>query len=74
MIEFTSTPLLDDHRCIGSRAVLGQAEGILMERFGVGAEQAYGYLRRESDDSGRELVHVAIEVVRTRESPVGCPR
>lgn len=48
-----------------SRLLIGQAEGILMERYKVTAEQAFDLLRRLSEDSNRKLVAVAQELVST---------
>lgn len=52
-----------------SRTVIGQAEGMLMERLGIDAEQALAYLKRISSHENKKLVHVATELVRTRELP-----
>jgi GAF domain-containing protein len=56
---------------IASRTIIGQAEGILMERFGLDADQAFGYLRRVSSNTNRKLAQVAEDLVRTRELPDG---
>jgi transcriptional regulator with GAF, ATPase, and Fis domain len=44
---------------LASRDVIGQAKGILMERFGVDAVQAFELLKRLSQDSNTRLVDVA---------------
>ena len=54
---------------IANRTVIGQAEGILMERFGITAEQAFAVLRRVSQHRNVKLNGVAEELVRTRETP-----
>jgi GAF domain-containing protein len=54
---------------ITNRTVIGQAEGILMERFGITAEQAFAVLRRVSQGRNVKHNHVAEELVRTRETP-----
>ncbi len=54
---------------IANRTVIGQAEGILMERFGITAEQAFAVLRRVSQHRNVKLNRVAEELVRTRETP-----
>lgn len=54
-----------------NRTVIGQAEGILMERLGVQDDQAFAYLRRISQDTNRKLLDVARELVHTRVLPSG---
>lgn len=56
-----------DHRGLAmvSRLVIGQAEGILMERYKVSAEHAFDLLRHVSEDSNRKLVLIAEELVAT---------
>jgi AmiR/NasT family two-component response regulator len=49
--------------------VIGQAEGILMERFKISADQAFAVLRRVSQDRNLKLNKVAEEVVSTRKTP-----
>ena len=56
-------------RAMVSRTVIGQAEGIVMERFGLDAEQAFAYLRRMSQATRHKLVTVAEELVATRRLP-----
>lgn len=57
-----------------NRTVIGQAEGILMERLGVKDDQAFAYLRRISQDTNRKLLDVAQELVHTRVLPSGAAR
>jgi GAF domain-containing protein len=52
-----------------SRLVIGRAEGILMERLDVNADQAFDYLRRISSQTNRKLVAVASDIARTRMLP-----
>ena len=52
-----------------SRNVIGQAQGILMERFDMTANQAFDYLRRVSSNSNRKVAEVAAEIARTRQLP-----
>ncbi|HEY3339648.1 MAG TPA: GAF and ANTAR domain-containing protein [Propionicimonas sp.] len=56
-----------DHRTIAmvNRTVIGQAEGILMERFKITADQAFALLRESSLKTSHRLVHVAEELTRT---------
>ncbi len=56
-----------------SRLVIGQAEGVLMERYKMTAEQAFGLLGRLSQNSNRKLVVVAEELVATGTTK-GLPR
>ncbi|MFC7673423.1 GAF and ANTAR domain-containing protein [Mycolicibacterium sp. GCM10028919] len=48
---------------LASRDVIGQAKGILMERFSVDAIQAFDLLRRLSQQSNTALVDIARRVV-----------
>jgi GAF domain-containing protein len=52
------------------RVVIGQAQGILMERLGISAAQAFDFLRRTSMESNRKLVFVAREIAETGKLPV----
>lgn len=65
-----------EHRGVAmvNRTVIGQAEGILMERLGVLPDQAFAYLRRISQDTNRKLLDVATELVHTRVLPSGISR
>ena len=49
-----------------TRTLIGQAQGVLMERFGLGPDEAFSYLRRISQHENRKLVEVAATLVRTR--------
>ena len=48
---------------LASRSVIGQAQGILMERFSLDADRAFQVLRRYSQDGNVKLVEVARRVV-----------
>jgi transcriptional regulator with GAF, ATPase, and Fis domain len=52
-----------------NRTIIGQAQGILMERFSVDAAGAFTILRRVSQDSSKRLLWVAGELVHTRVTP-----
>jgi len=52
-----------------SKHLIGQAQGILMERYDLSSGQAFGVLRRYSQTSNRKLREVADEVVATRGLP-----
>ena len=54
---------------IETRTVIGQAEGILMERFDLSAGQAFSALVRVSSVTNRKLSAVATELVTTRRVP-----
>ena len=49
--------------------MIGQAEGILMERLGIDAGQAFAYLRRLSQTEHRKLITISSEIVETRRLP-----
>ncbi|MEH3140812.1 MAG: GAF and ANTAR domain-containing protein [Mycobacterium kyogaense] len=53
------------HRAIASRDVIGQAKGIIMERFGVTAVRAFEMLTQLSQERNVKLVNVAQQVVDT---------
>lgn len=55
---------------VDGRKVLGQAQGILMERFEIGADRAFDVLRRFSQTSNVKLSVVAQQVVDERRLPV----
>jgi GAF domain-containing protein len=50
-------------RALASRDTIGQAKGMIMERYGVNAVQAFELLRKLSQDSNVPLVQVATELV-----------
>ena len=56
-------------RAVTNRTVIGQAEGILMERFDISAERAFDVLRRVSQHRNQKLSQVAEHLVRTRQTP-----
>ena len=58
---------------IESRTVIGQAEGILMERFGLSAGQAFTALVRASSVTNRKLSAIAAELVASRRLPTVPP-
>jgi AmiR/NasT family two-component response regulator len=47
----------------GRRATIEQAKGILMERHGISADQAFQELRGHSQRNGRRLVDVAQAII-----------
>ena len=56
-------------KAIDARNLIGQAQGILMERFGVDADQAFGVLRRYSQENNVRLNVVAEKLIATRRLP-----
>ena len=51
------------------RTVIGQAEGILMQRLGVDPDQAFGYLRQLFQTKHRKLIDICDDIVKTRQLP-----
>ena len=56
-------------RAIDSHRNVGQAEGILMERFDLDGDQAFAVLRRYSQDTNTKLREVAESLIDTRQLP-----
>lgn len=52
---------------IASRTLIGQAEGILMERYGLDGDAAFNALRRVSQNRNVKLREVAAELVESRQ-------
>lgn len=52
-----------------NRNIIGQAQGILMERHDMTAAQAFDYLRRISSNSNKKVAVVAAEIAGTRRLP-----
>jgi AmiR/NasT family two-component response regulator len=57
------------HAALASREIIGQAQGILMERERCSAEQAFDILRRASQHLNIRLREVAQNLVDTGEHP-----
>jgi putative methionine-R-sulfoxide reductase with GAF domain len=55
---------------LATRELIGQAQGILMERERLSADQAFDILRRASQHLNRKLREVAQDLVETGERPV----
>ena len=62
------------HAALSSREVIGQAQGILMERERIAADQAFDILRRASQYLNIKLREVAQSLVDTGERPQTGPR
>jgi transcriptional regulator with GAF, ATPase, and Fis domain len=56
---------------LASRDTIGQAKGMIMERYGVDAVQAFELLRKQSQDSNVALFQIATELVAKGRSPDG---
>lgn len=56
-------------QAIDARHLIGQAQGILMERFDLSAEQSFAVLRRYSQENNVKLRAVAAEIISTRRLP-----
>ncbi|MFC5263163.1 ANTAR domain-containing protein [Kribbella qitaiheensis] len=52
-----------------SRALIGKAQGLLMERFGIDADRAFTILRRYSQDHNIKLTEVATSLLSNRDLP-----
>jgi GAF domain-containing protein len=56
-------------KAINARHLIGQAQGILMARYDIDAEQAFDVLRRYSSHGNQKLRQIAAEVVQLRRLP-----
>lgn len=54
---------------VSSREVIGQAQGILMERFRITADLAFRLLVMASQDTNRKLRDIADELTATGQLP-----
>jgi GAF domain-containing protein len=59
------------HSASLDRTVIARAEGILMERFSLAADQAFAVLTRVSQDLDTTVHHTAAELLRNRQTPGG---
>jgi AmiR/NasT family two-component response regulator len=57
------------HDALGNRDVIGQAKGILMERYGVTADAAFGVLSRVSQAENMKLAEIARRLAETGQLP-----
>ena len=55
---------------VASRELIGQAQGILMERAAITSDQAFAHLRRASQSLNVKLTDVAARLVETGEDPL----
>ncbi len=56
-------------RALSSRDIIGQAKGMIMERYGVDAVQAFEVLRKLSQDSNVPLIKIATDLVTSAQAP-----
>lgn len=61
--SFKDPVILTDETGMRSRKVIGQAIGIIMERYGLDEDRAFGFLRRVSRQTNVKLRFVAADVV-----------
>jgi GAF domain-containing protein len=61
-------------RAVQTRAILGQAQGLLMERHHITADQALTALRRYSSQTGQQLELIARRVINGTNPPLLQPR
>ncbi|GFG49426.1 transcriptional regulator [Mycolicibacterium agri] len=58
-------------KALASRDIIGQAKGILMERYGVNAIQAFHMLRKLSQDSNTPLIRIATDLIEKQQGTTG---
>ncbi|MFF0267691.1 GAF and ANTAR domain-containing protein [Kribbella sp. NPDC004536] len=56
-------------QAVDARKLVGQAMGILMERYDLDGDQAFAVLRRYSQDTNTKLHDVAAQLIETRQLP-----
>jgi AmiR/NasT family two-component response regulator len=56
-------------QAVDARKLIGQAMGILMERFGIDDDRAFAVLRRYSQHNNQKLRDVAQYLIDTRKLP-----
>jgi AmiR/NasT family two-component response regulator len=61
-------------RALGSRVMIEQAKGVLVERYGLDADAAFALLRGAARTSRMRIHDLARDVVETRTSPPAIER
>jgi len=61
-------------QALASRDLIGQAKGILMERYRIPADEAFERLRTASQHSNRKLAALAGDLAATGQWPPPSPR
>lgn len=56
-------------KAVDSRHLIGLAQGLLMERYSINAEQSFSVLRRYSQNHNKKLIDVAGQLIETRTLP-----
>jgi GAF domain-containing protein len=56
-------------QAVDARKLVGQAMGILMERYDISDDQAFAILRRYSQDTNTKLRTIALDLIQTRTLP-----
>ncbi len=71
VLALAATGVENDHlyAALANRLIIGQAQGLLMERLDLDAGQAFEHLKRASMHLNRKLISIAEEIVRTRDLP-----
>jgi AmiR/NasT family two-component response regulator len=70
-VERLERELADLRAALVSRGVIGEAKGILMERFSLSEDEAFDLLVRLSSEQQMKARDIAAELVRTRRLPPG---
>jgi GAF domain-containing protein len=52
---------------LGNRTLIGQAEGIIMNAYGIDEHQAFAYLQRLSQNSNIKLTKIAEQIIENRD-------
>jgi AmiR/NasT family two-component response regulator len=66
-VAFADALQLDQlNAAINTRDLIGQAQGMLMERYAIDGDQAFRLLTRISQSSNRKIRDIADELISTR--------
>jgi AmiR/NasT family two-component response regulator len=69
-VAMASADTIDNlHVAVRHRTTIGQAQGILMERFSLEPDPAFAVLTRLSQDHNEKLYDLACRIVATRNVP-----
>jgi AmiR/NasT family two-component response regulator len=55
------------HTALGTRTTIGQAQGILMQTFGISSDHAFAYMRRLSQNQNVKLFSIAEQIIASRD-------